>query len=222
MIQLSNLDVKIPKNYVLVEVIDDSQILKTGSLEVKVGKTKDGVKFNEGEHSVRRGYLIKLPDRVTYDEAGIPWKNPVVPKIGNIVYFDYLTGFSCDKAILKNKIYYILPYRSLILQVNPNMNTNTIEMLNGFILAQYIPKTKESDLEVIQKYYRDRYTVKRAGKPNTEYKDENVVDDPLIQEGTKIITQFENYPVLEADYQLHLDGESYIYFQRNAAIGIIN
>jgi hypothetical protein len=222
MIQITDIEkAKIRKNYVLVKIIDDTDKLNIGDVEIKLGKTKDGLDWDAGEHSVRRGYITKLPESVTYDEAGTPWHNPTVPRIGNIVYFGYLEGITCEKVVCDNIIYYVLPYRSLILQLNPNMDTDTTEMLNGFVLAQKLPKTKGSELEIKESFYEDRFEIKVAGVHNTAYKDDNITDDPIITEGSKVITKAKNYPVLEAEYQLRLDGNQYVYFQRKDVMAIL-
>ena len=162
-----------------------------------------------------------MPDKITYDEAGTPWKNPVRPPLGNIVYFDYLSGKVCEKVTYENKEYYILPYRSLVLHLDADMDTSTIEMLNGFLLARQISKPKESSLEYKEAFYEDRFDIKKAGVWNVDYIDEGKIDDKSIKEGSKVLTKAKNYPTLEADFQLRLNGEKYVYFQRETVIGIL-
>jgi hypothetical protein len=226
MIEIKDINkLRVPKNHVLVKVIDDTSTMSVGDVTIDIARTKDGEKWSEGEHSIRRGYLVKLPERIFYSQAGTPWKNPTRPKIGNIVYFDYLAGKqACNegKLITNNgEIYYILPFLSLILHLNDKMDLDTVEMLNGFILAKKCLKTPVSSLEIKQEYYDDRYIIKRAGECNTDYLDEGKVDDDEIQEGCTVIAKFKNYPKLEADFQLRLDGQSYYYFKRETIIGIL-
>lgn len=220
MIKLKDLNIKIPKNYVLVEAIDDADHLSIGEMKIEL-PTVNGDRYSEGEHSVRRGYLIKMPEKISYHESGTPWVNDTRPRVGNITYFDYLSGKVCDKAIFENKIYYILPYRSLILHLDPNMDYNTIEMLNGFVLARQLPKPKESELEYKDEFYEDRFEIKLSGRYNTNYIDEGKFDDESIQEGCKVLTKAKNYPTLESDFQLRLNGEKYVYFQRETVLGVL-
>lgn len=221
MIKIKNIKtVTIPKNYCLVEAIDDSDNLSAGGIDIQLGNTKEGLKYNEGEFSVRRGYLIQLPDKVTYNEAGTPWMNDMRPVLGNVVFFDYLSGKVCEKVICNDKIYYILPYRSLVLHLDPNMDTDTIIMLNGFMLAQQLPKPRESALEIKDEMYEDRFVIKQAGICNRDYIN-GKIDDESVQEGSRVMTLAKNYPTLEADFQLRLDGEKYVYFKRETVIGIL-
>ena len=171
MIKLNNLDITIPKNHVLVEVIDDTGFLTVGDVDIKLGNTVNGDKYSEGEFSIRRGYLITMPNKIEYSEAGTPWKNEDRPEIGQIVYFDYLTGKTGTHCSYEGKIYYILPFRSLVLSLNANMDTNTIQMLNGNILAQMVLKPRVSELEYKDTYYPDRFLIKRIGTPNKDYLD---------------------------------------------------
>ena len=51
MVKLTNLKVSIPKNHVLVEVIDDTGFLTISNTDIQLGNTKDGLKYSEGEFS---------------------------------------------------------------------------------------------------------------------------------------------------------------------------
>lgn len=220
MIKLKNLNGKIIKNFVLVEIINDTDHLTVGNIDVKIGVSPSGEKYAEAEQSVRRGYVITLPKKITYSEAGTPFYNSARPKVGDVVYFDYLTGLNCDHATCEGKIYYILPYYSLILALNSEMDVSTIKMLNGYILAQKLLKERSSELEIKDSFFEDRFTVKKIGECNTEYMDESI-DDDNIKEGDVVLTKFKNYPELEPAYQLRMDGNSYIYFKRNTIVGVI-
>ena len=220
MVKLTNLKVSIPKNHVLVEVIDDTGFLTISNTDIQLGNTKDGLKYSEGEFSTRRGYLITMPNKIDYSESGTPWKNEDRPNVGDIVYFDYLTGKNCTHCEYEGKIYYILPFRSLVLSLNANMDTNTIQMLNGFILADTVLRPRISELEYKDTYYPDRFLIKRIGSPNKEYLD-GLIDDEGVKVGDVVLTRFRNYQQLEADYQLRLDGNKYVFFQRKEIIGIL-
>lgn len=225
MILLKTLNVHIPKNQVLIKVIDDTDHLTVGDINIKLGRTVQGDLYSEGEHSIRKGYLVKLPDRITYNEAGTPWINGILPKIGNIVYFDYLEGkkgaMEGKYCMYDNEIYYIVPFRSLVLHLSPDMDVDTIEMLNGNVLAQKLPKIPSSSLEIKKEYHKDRYVIKKAGKCNENYLEAYKIDDEDIVEGTKVLTRFENYPLLEAQFQNRLNGQSYTYFKRETVVGIL-
>lgn len=208
------MNIDIPKNYCLINSIDDTDELQSGEFKSKIGRTPDGIKYSEGEFSVRRGHLIHLPNRIDYSEQGTPWKNYVRPIVGNIVYFDYLTAKGAD--IYQGCL--IMPFRSLILHLNPDMDTNSIEMLNGYLLAHPLPRTS-SNLD-IKSVYEDRFKIKKAGELNLGYLDGSV-DDKAIVEGSNVITRFNNICKLEADFQLRLDGSSYVYMQRKDCIGIL-
>ena len=220
MIKLKHLNIKIPKNYVLIEVIDDTDYATIGDLNIQIGKTYLGDKYNEGLYSVRRGYLIAMPNKIDYSEAGTPWINDVRPDIGDVVYFEYLTGKTSTHCEYGGNIYYILPYRSLVLSLNAEMDTNTIQMLNGFIMAKNMLKQRSSELEIKDTYYDDRYEILRIGEPNRDYLD-GLIDDDSIKVGDKVITRFKHYQELEPKYQCRLDGNYYIYFQRKEIIGIL-
>jgi len=220
MIDYTKLTQKIPKNYVLVEPIKDNDKLSIGNLDIKVGRTPDGQVYNEGEQSVRRGYLLKMPNKIDYSEAGTPWVNSDRPNVGDIVYMDYLTAKNCDRYYIDGIECYLMPYRSLVLSLNVNMDTNTIQMLNGFILAKTMLKPRISELEYKDEFYPDRFIVERIGTPNKEYLD-GLIDDESIKVGDVVLTRFRNYQYLEGDYQLRLDGSKYIFFQRKEIIGIL-
>lgn len=221
MIKLKDLNCKIPKNFCLIEAIDDSSILSVGKVNITLGNAFDGRKFEEGLNSVRRGYLIKLPTKIDHSEKGCPWFNDTKPIVGNIVYFDYLIGLKCEKATFENKTYYILPIRSLLMQLDSEMVSNTTQMLNGFILAQKLTKAPISKFDVTTKEYDDRYVIKKVGTCNYNYLDSDVLDDDEIVEGSVVLTKYSNYPTLEAKYQNRFDGQEYYYFQRNAVIALI-
>lgn len=220
MIKLKNLKGKIIKNFVLVEIINDTDHLTVGSIDVKIGVSPSGEKYAEAEQSVRRGYVVVLPKKIDYSEAGTPFYNSARPDVGDVVYFDYLTGLHCEKATYQGKIYYIIPYYSLILALNSKMDVSTIKMLNGNILAQKVLKERSSKLEIKDTFFEDRFTIKKIGECNYDYMDGSI-DDDNIKEGDVVLTKFKNYPELEPAYQLRMDGDSYIYFKRNTIIGVI-
>lgn len=220
MIDYTKLQQKIPKNYVLIEPITDNDKLSIGELDIKVGRTVNGDVYHEGEQSVRRGYLLKMPDKIEYKEAGTPWINSDRPNVGDIVYMDYLSAKTCDRYVVDGIECYILPFRSLVLSLNPQMDITTVQMLNGNILAQIVLKPRISELEYKDTYYPDRFLIKRVGTPNKEYLD-GLIDDESIKVGDVVLTRFRNYQYLEGSYQLRLDGSKYIFFQRKEIIAIL-
>jgi len=201
--------IDIPKNYCLINPIKDNDELQSGDFKTKIGNTPDGIKYSGAEFSIRRGYLIQLPNKVEVSESGTPWFNPVRPLEGNIVYFDYLVARDCDTY----KGHYILPYNSLILEVIGD----DVKMLNGYMLCQNLPRTKS---ELDDSVHEDRFIIKKVGECNLDYLDGSI-DDERIKEESKVITKFSHYPNIEPAYQWRLDGNSYTYFMRKDVIGIL-
>jgi len=201
--------VKIPKNYVLLDPIDDREYLLAGDREIKMSKTVDGEEYSPGLYTIRRGYLTALPNKIDHSNIGTPYINNIRPNIGSIVYLDYLILKDADKY----KGQFIVPYNSLILEVVKD----GVKMLNGYMLSKKL--SFEGTLEA--KDYDDRYEILKAGERNLDYLDKSI-DDESIVKGTKVLTRYSNYPVLEPERQLRLDGNAYYYFRRRDVLGVLS
>jgi hypothetical protein len=182
--------------------------------------------WRKAAHADRIGFVVKVPDSLYYadnrfddsgkliftDELSMPWKTEMQLKLGDQIWFDYLTSLNCTIFYCEGIQYKLIKYDDIYLA----KRGDDIIMLNGYCL--FTPIYKEYKIEVLEKEIDPmRGIVARVGQPNKEYRSGNkwfkMNDDAQIVPGMEVFFEKPFQVYLEGDHLL-FDGNKYRLEQR--------
>lgn len=188
---------------ILIRVFPE-EYLKVGSIILGDMESINTEKhrFNPANHAIRRG-RVELCNEGAVADCDM-FKSVVDVKIGDYVWFDYLTGINSILLRYKNNYYYILNYTDLICR----KRNDTIYPLNGYVLCDLV-KWKHPYLGH-EEIDRQKAVVRYVGQ-NVEYKYRSTCN---VNVNDTVITYSPIY-MLEDDTHLLLDGNKYRVLKRS-------
>jgi co-chaperonin GroES (HSP10) len=166
------------------------------------------------QYVVRHGTVTNLPEKLTFwdkDQNGLQWKTDMQVKVGDTVWFYAITSHSSEKLIYEGRKFILVNYQDLYIA----KRGQDIICLNGNVLLKPIYKTVKA-LEYEKKELdTTKAIVYKSGEINTDYKDQNVQDEPFIRDGMTVLLGGMAVRFLELEPYLFLDGKKYIVCQNN-------
>ena len=209
--EIESLEGILLNNFLLIEVEDfvyEKLDLKSG-LELWVDNTEQ-----THQYVVRHGKVTRLPDKFKFwetDKRGMQWKTDMQVKVGDIVWFYAITSHSSEKLIYEGRKFLLINYEDLYVA----KRGEDIIMLNGNVLLTPIYKTVKALAYEKQELDTTKAVIYKTGKINSEYKDENVQDDPILKEGMTVLLMGMAVRFLELEPYLFFDSKKYIVCQNN-------
>lgn len=199
---------------------------------------KDGIwlSLNTDKHNadntIRHGIIRGVPEKFIFREDygfGADWKNKIQINEGDRVWFSIVGSSESEKIIIDNKLYFIVPYKELIVAKRKIVLSKTgtkfefvieedgflyeIVMLNGFVLVQPKMMKQNEFIKLPPKKSKD-CVVCFCGEPNSRYFKGHFFDDDRINIGDTIrVHLFHKY--LEDMLHKNFDGDrEYMVIQR--------
>jgi hypothetical protein len=195
---------KIPDlaNHVLVEMVQSNDYRKSkGGIIVglveRVIDTADDSNIAADLEEVW-GVVAKVPTQL--DFTTMDWETEMELRVGDQCYFGIIEAHNAIEIVCEDKLYKLLPYSDIyVAKRYPKMTpTDVLDeykkgngvyfpskviVLNGYILAQTINRTKIHELDVVSEDQIDttKCVIKYIGKPNKSYKNANFVDIPNLK-----------------------------------------
>lgn len=212
---------------VLVEVDEISEVSEKRGVLLFLNTDK-----HNADNTIRSGIVRSLPHRfISRDDFGYgaDWVNDIQIELEDQVWFTIVGSAESEKVVLNGKLYYIIPYKELILAkrdaskccdnrsfesvVEDGGKLFEVVMLNGFCLVQPYMMPSNPHIKLPPKKSKDCF-VSFCGEQNTKYYKDAFYDDDRVAVGDDVrITAFRGY--LEDDVHLSFNGtEKYMVVQR--------
>lgn len=154
---------RILQNRVLIEYNDEEYSTTEGGILVVR-------EFDFAAHSVRRGKVIKLPEKLTCirnDALSMPWETELEIKVGDEVYLNHQAFYHCYPFTLKEKTLKLIDYSGIIFA----KREDEIIMCNGYVMLEKQIETKKFREVEFKRENKNLGIVKAVGKPNGLRKD---------------------------------------------------
>jgi hypothetical protein len=182
---------KIPDlaNHVLVEMVQSNDYRKSqGGIIVGLAER---VVYAEGNNSLAAdleevwGVVAKVPTHL-YPKS-MDWETEMELQVNDVCYFGIIEAHNAIEIVCEDKLYKLIPYSDIYVAKRYVMENSIPEpktiVLNGYVLAQTINRTKIHELDVVSEDQIDttKCVIKYIGKPNKSYKNASFVDIPNLE-----------------------------------------
>ena len=220
--ELNNLRMGTNKVLVRIEEFNEGRAIESGII---LGHNTEKL-YSEGEGShvadmaEIKGIVYRTPEVLFFKRGHrftMPWYTPVELRIGDEVWFDYLSGLNCDELEVSGRVLKILPYQDLYV----GKRDSNIFPLNGYCLFSQIKREKTSDLDIKplrEEYDYTRWIVEYTGIPNKVYDNMNISDDIELAVGDMayFAKHFARNPIFLERFApfANMDGKMYLRCQR--------
>lgn len=203
-VDVDNVDVML-NDKCLVEVEVGYDDIVVGDVKLKMSRNAHGMHYDRIAHAARHGKVVRLP---LAKEIIVPneWVTDVEVEVGDDVWFEAFEGLEADKWAWKGKLYYVLPYRSLVVA----KRGDDIIPLNGYVIGDL--QDTQGELTVIEKAKRMvnmkiLHLGTKVSYPGSRYESEH-------KEGDLVRLDVDYLPELEDKDHMTFGGGMHVYFHR--------